>query len=51
VNGEELPDWQSQPGVAAYSNQLGEEGWELVSLVAGETTEQSYRIIFKRPKE
>jgi len=32
VNGEELRDWKRGPYMMDYINQLGEEGWELVSF-------------------
>jgi hypothetical protein len=31
VNGQELRDWKKAPPIHEYLNQLGEEGWELVS--------------------
>ena len=50
VNGEELPNWKGGPSVAVYSNEAGDEGWELVTLSAGVTTDDPYRMVFKRPK-
>lgn len=52
ANGKELPNWEKGPNVYAFSNQLGEEGWELVSNVFTEDSLRfnRCRLIFKRPK-
>ncbi len=47
-NGEELPNWESGPTMFELSNQLGELGWELVSM---HLLRGRYRMVFKRPKE
>ena len=52
VNGQELNNWQHGPTIYEYSNQLGQQGWELVNLVTGHNDEGStlyYRLVFKRP--
>lgn len=46
VNGSELPGWKSNK-IFALANQLGEEGWELVSGSPGPVL---YQFFFKRPK-
>jgi hypothetical protein len=32
VNGEELEGWLEGPSLYEYSDQLGDEGWELVNI-------------------
>ena len=50
VNGQEVEDWQNSPPVHVYSNRLGQQGWELVSLVVSDAgKETQYRLTFKRP--
>ena len=47
VNGKEWPNWKRKaPAMAAYLNRLGQEGWELVSLI----TPKRYHVlaVFKR---
>ncbi len=34
VDGHEQPDWQTGPRMVDYLNQLGAEGWDLVSVCA-----------------
>jgi hypothetical protein len=48
INGVELRDWANGPRMYEVSNQLGEQGWELVGIFV---TEGSYRTVFKRYKE
>ncbi len=56
VNLQELEDWENGSTMIEFSNQLGEQGWELVSSNAVLTTTihgvqlTSLRMIFKRPK-
>jgi len=56
VNQQELEDWENGSTMIEFSNQLGEQGWELVSSNAVLTTTihgvqlTSLRMIFKRPK-
>ncbi len=33
INGQELPGWTSKPPVHIFSNELGSQGWDLVSFV------------------
>jgi hypothetical protein len=54
-NGQDIKNWKQGPSIAGYSNQLGEQGWELVNLAtsaAGSHTDHSewFRLAFKRPK-
>ena len=54
-NGQDVKNWKHGPNIADYSNQLGEQGWELVNLAtsaAGTHAEHSewFRLVFKRPK-
>ena len=48
VNGEMLPDWASEPQFFDYLKQLGDQGWELVTVVKVSTNPGTY--YFKRPK-
>jgi hypothetical protein len=52
VNKDELPDWQNGPSLSEFSNQRGEEGWELIAdIERGEgTIIFNRRLTFKRPK-
>jgi hypothetical protein len=56
VNHQELEDWENGSTMIEFSNQLGEQGWELASsnLAMGfmwaEFKPLSIRMIFKRPK-
>jgi hypothetical protein len=54
INGKEVKNWQNSEDIYAYSNRLGEIGWELVSVIA-ESSESGFltlrlRLTFKRPK-
>lgn len=52
VNGQELADWKKGPAIHEYSNQLGQQGWELVNLATGQTAGGAtyhYRLTYKRP--
>jgi len=49
VNGQELPNWSTGPTIHEVSNQLGEQGWELVGLSTTVNPEY-YRMVFKRSK-
>ena len=48
INGVVLPEWAVGKEMYEISNELGEQGWELVSIAVAEN---SYRIVFKRPRE
>jgi hypothetical protein len=43
ANNKQLPNWRGNPSFAEYCNQLGHQGWELVSTSMWGT------YIFKRP--
>ncbi len=43
VNGEELKDWRKGPNIHTYLNELGQQGWELVTI----GTHDDYH--FRRP--
>ncbi len=46
MNGSEVPDWKNGTEIAALANNLGAEGWELVSM-AGPVP---MHYVLKRPK-
>jgi len=49
-NSTELKDWKKNPPIPEYLNELGQQGWELVStLPVGETVGQMH-LFLKRPK-
>jgi hypothetical protein len=52
INEKELANWASGPSIYQTSNQLGEDGWELVNLATAPRTDKpvSFRLVFKRPK-
>ena len=52
VNDAELADWKKGPAVSAYVNQLGAEGWEIVSgtsFAVAMAVVPSRVLWFKRP--
>lgn len=50
VNGREVPDWREGPTLAEFSNQLGQDGWELVNASPqGYSGAMEYYVAFKRP--
>ncbi len=54
-DGEEIKNWKTGDDVTAFSNRLGEQGWEMVgSNYSAVGTESEYReffrLVFKRPK-
>ena len=53
VNGVESRNWQNNPDIATYSNEIGEQGWELVTVWISEMGAHNitYRLYFKRLKE
>jgi hypothetical protein len=44
INGDEVKDWQEGTRIHAYLNELGDQGWELITV-------DENRYLFKRPKE
>ncbi len=56
ADGQELPDWKKQPTISEYSNQLGDQGWELVTLMSEQyqfdpyIQTSYYQLVFKHPK-
>ena len=52
INGKALQNLDVAPTIYEYSNQMGKEGWELVSLDThgeGDVT-YKFRLVFKRSK-
>jgi hypothetical protein len=49
-NDSEVPDWKAGPSLFASVDQLGEEGWELISTPEwpGAPDSHARRLIFKR---
>lgn len=51
INDQEVPNWKKGQTLFAYANEMGKQGWELVS--APYTGDHVYgtkpRLIFKRP--
>jgi hypothetical protein len=51
INGKDLPLWERSPNSLADSlNELGQEGWEMVSSLTGDDYTFG-RIFLKRPKQ
>lgn len=53
VNGEELRDWENGPPMYTFCNEMGNHGWEMVTLALTTTSQGStldYRLVFKRGK-
>ncbi|MBI3964178.1 MAG: DUF4177 domain-containing protein [Chloroflexi bacterium] len=57
INGEELRDERASMPVPTFVNDLGDQGWELVSAqfqaelsMRGPTAPPTWKLIFKRPK-
>jgi len=55
INGREIRNWKNGKSIEAASNELGENGWELVAsnpIVEGDPVYLSqWLYIFKRPKQ
>ena len=50
VNQQELPDWRKMPLMHTFISDLGEQGWELVSVVGHQKREEIYDYLFKRAR-
>jgi hypothetical protein len=52
INEKELTNWAKGPSIYVTSNELGDEGWEMVNLATASRTDKpvSFRLVFKRPK-
>jgi len=50
INGKVIEDWKKGPTIYEASNQLGEQGWELVGFTVTRLIE-CYRLTFKRLKQ
>lgn len=55
-NGEEITNWKAGGNIAAFSNRLGSEGWEMIAVTdaaAGSSSSyrEIFRVVFKRPLE
>jgi hypothetical protein len=53
VNDRELPNWKKNPSIYAWSKELGDQGWELVTVhapVNNSGERSAYRLVFNRPK-
>jgi len=49
ANGTELENWNTGPSLYDYSNQIGSEGWELVSVNWQAKEDMTHhRFVFKR---
>jgi len=51
-NGEKIVNWEDQPLLHDYLNQLGAEGWEMSGASAGRAlygSRDEYQVFFKRP--
>lgn len=49
VDGAELGNWDKGPNLYEYSNKLGEEGWELVTVNWQAKEDMTHhRFVFKR---
>ncbi len=61
INGAEIESWTKGVEIVAFTNQKGDEGWELITAMVDaiaqpglggmQSKESSYRLIFKRPKQ
>ena len=51
-NGEELPNWKSGSSVSEYLRQVGNEEWELVSVVmkSNSETDRDHVLYLKRER-
>ena len=46
VNGDELSNWKQQSYISDYLNQLGAQGWELVSVTSKSQTDNDWDRAF-----
>jgi hypothetical protein len=52
IDDQELPDWRKAEiysSIIAFCNEMGEEGWELISMDGG-SKNTSVELYFKRPR-
>ena len=49
IDGQDLANWRQGPTMYEYTNQLGAEGWELVTVSHTGQRDIYDRFIFKRP--
>lgn len=57
INGQEISNWKKREDAPAFINQMGEQGWELVSVypewLGGGSSSvyiRSFELVFKRSK-
>ena len=48
INGQEIPNWSDGQSLYKISDDLGQEGWELIGI---DIQQEVYRLVFKRPVE
>lgn len=49
VNGAEIPNWKHGPSIYTYTEDLGREGWELISAPSN-SKGALVGLVFKRPR-
>jgi len=47
INQNELPNWKRGPSIWDYLNQMGREGWEVVTMP--DYTVSPFTVLLKRP--
>lgn len=50
VNGAEIPNWKNGPSIYTYTEDLGREGWELISAPSNGKG-ALVGLVFKRPRQ
>ena len=49
VNGQELTEWDTGPNLYDYTNKLGKQGWDLVTVNCQAKEDMTHhRFVFKR---